>query len=309
VSLCLCGSVRREMRSDISKRIVFLAFILLAGFCACRSTKQNLNKPIESPPPVAPAGQSPFDIVDSKIIEVVSPFDHNRNEHKSRTQDCSVCHVRANNNSIPVFPGHSACFDCHVKDKTNVESKLCMVCHKIPVDTQGTTIAFTPKLVQFGLSKFSHRDHVNPDKMKGQMEPDKMPEGSPKCAFCHRFDEQGLKASMPKHPECYSCHAHQPTDKLAACGACHVRKQDGMQYGATLGTAFSLYNFRHGPHLKNNACDKCHRSIEIPADQPRTDISEINTARGQRHHSTCWTCHVQAREPVCSKCHINGRPF
>jgi decaheme cytochrome c component MtrC/MtrF-like protein len=297
------------MRSDTSTRIAAVAFILFAGFWACRSTKQNLNKPIESPPPTAPVSQSPFDVVDSKVIGVVSPFDHNRKEHKAKTQDCSACHARSSNDPVPMWPGHSACFDCHVKDKTNLESKMCIVCHKIPVDTQGTRIAFPSKLVQFGLKRFSHRDHANPEKMKGQMDADKMPEGAPRCDFCHRFDNQGLKASMPKHPECYACHAHQPNEKFAACGACHINKPNAMQYGATLGTAFSLYNFRHGPHLKTAACDRCHKSVEVPADQPRTDILKINVDRGQRHHSTCWTCHVQAKEPVCSKCHVSGTPF
>jgi hypothetical protein len=114
---------------------------------------------------------------------------------------------------------------------------------------------------------------------------------------------------MPKHPECYSCHAHQPGEKLAACGACHVKKSEGMQYSAALGTAFSLYNFRHGPHLKKAACDRCHKTVEVPAAQPRSDILEINVARGQRHHSTCWSCHVQAKESVCSKCHVGSLPF
>lgn len=297
------------MRSETSKRIVAVAFILAAGFAACRSTKQNLNKPIESSPPAAPVSQSPFEVVDSKLIDVVSPFDHNRKEHKAKTQDCGACHLRPGNDPTPLFPGHSACMVCHSKDPSDLQSKLCVVCHKIPVDTQGTKIAFPGKLAQFGLKRFSHRDHENPEKMKGQMDADKMPEGAPRCDFCHRFDEQGLKASMPKHPECYVCHVHQPNDKFAACGACHASKPNAMQYGAMLGTAFSLYNFRHGPHLKKAACDRCHKTTEVPADQPRTDILEINTARGQRHHSTCWTCHVQAKEPVCSKCHVSALPF
>lgn len=296
------------MKSETSKRIVAVAFILFAGFCACRSTKQNLNKPIESPPSTAPTSQSPFDIVDSKVIEAVSPFDHNRKEHKAKTQDCSACHVRASNDARPTMPGHPACFDCHQKDLSNVESKMCAVCHKTPV-TKESVMVFPARLAQFGLKRFSHRDHANPEKMKGQMDSDKLPEGALRCDFCHHFDQQGLKATMPKHQECYACHSHQPNDKFAACGACHVNKPNAMQYGATLGTAFSLYSFRHGPHLKKAACDKCHRPLEIAADQPRTDISEINTARGQRHHSTCWTCHVQAKEPVCSKCHVSGTPF
>jgi hypothetical protein len=298
------------MRSETSKRIVVVvAFILFAGLGACRSTKQNLNKPPEgATPPAAPVSQSPFDIVDSKVIEIVSPFDHNRKEHKTKTQDCAACHLRASNDPKPVLPGHPACFECHGKDFSNLESKMCVVCHKTP-PTKASLIDFPARLAQFGIKRFSHRDHANPEKMKNQMDAEKMPEGAPKCNFCHRFDDQGLKASMPKHPDCYSCHNHQPNEKFAACGACHIKKSEGMQYGATLGTAFSLYNFKHGPHLKKVACDKCHKTVEVPADQPRTDILEINTARGQRHHSTCWNCHVQAKESVCSKCHVSSLPF
>lgn len=292
--------------------ISLVGIIVLAVLWACKSTKQNLNKPPEAPPPSAPASQSPFEVVDSKVIETVSPFDHNRKEHKSKTEDCGVCHERPNNDPKPAFQRngkeHIGCIECHSRDFNNPESKMCIVCHKTP-PTKESVIDFPTRLVQFGLKRFSHRDHANPEKMKGQMDAEKMPEGAPKCAFCHRFDEQGLKASMPKHPECYSCHIHQPGEKFAACGACHAKKSEGMQYVATLGTAFSLYNFRHGPHTKKAACDKCHKMIEVPAEQPRADILEINVARGQRHHSTCWTCHVQGKESVCSKCHVSSPPF
>lgn len=299
------------MSIENSKRIVVLLGILLvAGVMACKSTKQNLNKPPETPAPSpTPVSQSPFDLVDSKVIEVVSPFDHNRKEHKTKTQDCAACHVRANNDARPSFPGHSACIECHAKDFTNKESKMCIVCHKTPIDAQASRIEFPGRLIQFGLRRFSHRDHADPQKMKDQMDAQKMPEGAPKCDFCHKFDEQGLKASMPKHPECYSCHNHQPTQKFAACDACHIKKQDAMQYGATLGAAFNLYNFRHGPHIRKAACEKCHQTTEVPRDQRRSDVTEINVSRGQRHNSTCWSCHVRAKEPVCSKCHINATPF
>ena len=58
------------------------------------------------------------------------------------------------------------------------------------------------------------------------MEPDKLPEGAPRCDFCHRFDDQGLKArSMPKHPECYcSLHVHQLNDKFG-----HLRSLSRQQ--------------------------------------------------------------------------------
>ncbi len=122
------------MRRETSKRIVVVAaFILFVVLGACRSTKQNLNKaPEGAAPPPAPVSQSPFDIVDSKVIEIVSPFDHNRKEHKTKTQDCAACHVRPTNDPKPVLPGHPACFECHARDFSNVESKMCVVCHKPP---------------------------------------------------------------------------------------------------------------------------------------------------------------------------------
>src|SRR5437867_9318041 len=164
------------MNRRAAKRIVLtLAITLTAGLWACRSTKQNLNKPPESPAtPAAPVNQSPFDLIESKLIEVVSPFDHDRKEHNTKTQDCAACHLRATNDPKPVLPGHSACRDCHSKDLSSAESKMCIVCHKTPAG-RNNVIEFPNQLGQFGLKRFSHRDHANPEKMKGQMDTQKMP--------------------------------------------------------------------------------------------------------------------------------------
>src|SRR5438552_3373069 len=98
------------MRSETSKLIISaVAVVLFVSLWACRSTKQNLNKPAEGASPPAPVSQSPFDVVDSKVIEVVSPFDHSRKEHRTKTQDCAACHLRPNNDPTPVWPGHAAC--------------------------------------------------------------------------------------------------------------------------------------------------------------------------------------------------------
>jgi hypothetical protein len=286
-----------------------MAMLLLAGLLACRSTKQNLNKRDEAPPPPVTTSQSPFDLVESKLIDSGSPFDHNRKEHKTKTQDCAFCHQRPNNDPTPVFPSHGACIECHQKDFNNSSSKMCAVCHKTPVDAQATRISFPARQEQFGIKSFSHRDHANPDKMKGQMDASLMQSGAPRCESCHRFDSSGLAATFPRHPDCYVCHAHQPGGKFSECGACHAKETEAMQYSATLGTAFKLYNFRHGPHLKGATCDKCHQTMEVAAKQARPDIGEINTARGQQHHSSCWKCHVNAKEPVCTKCHVGSLPF
>ena len=292
-------------------KLVLVVIILVAGVAACKSTKQNLNKPADTATTPAPAAasQSAFEVVDSKVIAAVSPFDHTRKEHRTKTEDCSACHQRANNDAKPVLPGHSACIECHQRDFTEQTSQMCVVCHKMPLDAQNSRIEFPARLSEFGLKRFSHRDHANPEKMKGQMDATQMPDGAPKCATCHRFDARVVQASFPKHAECYACHIHQPAEKLGDCRGCHTKKADAVQYTASLGTASSLYNFRHGPHLKKAACDKCHQTVEVPPGQPRSDVRRISTARGQRHQSDCWSCHVRAREPVCSKCHIASNPF
>ena len=299
------------MANRVTKRLklVVLAVLLVAAVAACKSTKQNLNKPAETAPAPAPASQSPFEIVDSKVIAAVSPFNHSRKEHRTKTEDCLACHKRANNDAKPVFPGHAACFECHAKDFSEKTSQMCVVCHKMPLDTQNSRIEFPSRLSEFGLSRFSHRDHGNPEKMKGQMDAAQMPDGAPKCTACHRFDARTVEASFPKHAECYSCHVHQPDQKLGDCRACHAKKADAVQYTAGLGTASSLYNFRHASHVKKAACDRCHQTTDSSADQPRSDVLRISTARGQRHHSDCWSCHVREREPVCTKCHVSSNPF
>ena len=290
-------------------KLVIVAIMLAAAVAACKSTKQNLNKSAETSPAPAPAAQSPFEVVDSKVIAAVSPFDHSRKEHRTKTEDCSACHNRANNDPKPVLPGHSACIECHGKDFTEKTSQMCVVCHKMPLDAQNSRVEFPSRLSEFGLKRFSHRDHGNSEKMKGQMDAAQMTAGAPDCVACHRFDARVVQASFPKHPECYSCHIHQATEKLGDCRACHAKKAEAMQYNASLGTAFSLYNFRHGAHLKKAACSKCHQAIEVPPEQPRADVLRISTARGQRHHSDCFGCHVREREPICSKCHIASNPF
>jgi hypothetical protein len=297
------------MRDNITKTIkltvITLAAILLITVIACRSNKQPTANTAPPPPPTsqanANASQSPFEVKESLVIERKSPFDHTRPEHQTKTKDCGFCHQRTDNSVTPTFPGHNACIDCHAKDFTNTASQMCVVCHTSPVDAQGTRISFPAKMSEFGIKGFSHKDHMNPEKMKGEGE-------SPRCDTCHQFSN-GVNASFPAHQQCYSCHIHQANQKLGECGICHVNTEASLKYTKGTGTALSLYNFKHGPHIKSATCDRCHRQIEKAPKEARSDILEISTARGQRHNSACWSCHVQAKESVCTKCHRGSLPF
>ena len=302
--------MRIDRRVNLGKTVLAFGLLLIAAAISCKSTKQNLNKPVETPaqPSPTPVSQSPFDVVDSKLIEKLSPFDHNRKEHKTRTQDCAYCHRRPDNSPTPIFPGHSACLECHSKDFNTKTSQVCVVCHKTPLDAQASRISFPGRLAQFGIKSFSHQTHSNPEKMKDQMDASKMPGGVPECNVCHSFEGDNVRANFPHHPQCYDCHSHEPGQKFGDCGVCHARREESLQ-SPGIGSAFALYNFRHGPHINKAKCDRCHKTTELPENTPRPDIASISTARGQKHHSTCWTCHVQAKESVCTKCHVGSLPF
>lgn len=292
--------------STRSLRLIVIAAAALAflGALACRSTAPpTANKAAETPQPTATpaAPPSPFNIKESAVIERTSPFNHTRAEHQTKTKDCGFCHQRLDNNVTPVFPGHSACIECHAKDFTNTSSQMCVVCHKSPVDAQGTRISFPAKMSEFGIKGFSHKQHMDSKKMAGETE-------TPKCSTCHTSTE-GASASYPNHQQCYSCHIHQANQKLGECGVCHADAKLALKYTRSTGSALSQYNFQHGPHTKKASCDKCHRQTETAPQQVRADIQTISVSRGQRHTSACWSCHVQAKESVCTKCHRGSLPF
>ena len=294
----------RKDRSNLKLVIVGLAAALLVGALACRDKKppsNNTNRASTPPPATTPsATQSQIAAVDAPVLERAAPFSHNRAEHKKL--ECTVCHERTDNEPTPRLPGHSACNDCHQKDFSAANSQLCAGCHKTPVAAQPELIAFPARLKQLGLKSFSHRQHLNPD-------PTKWPAGAEKlkCAACHGSASR-LETSFPKHPQCYSCHTHQAGEELGKCGVCHSDRSVALKYSAGAGTASTLYNFKHDPHTNRASCDRCHRLTETGA-RIAPDILQINTARGQRHNSTCFTCHNRTKETVCTKCHLGSVPF
>ncbi|HEV8485733.1 MAG TPA: hypothetical protein VGV87_19475 [Blastocatellia bacterium] len=295
------------MGKDRSKKlklvIVGLAAALLVGALACRNSKQadNTNRASTPPPAAAPAAPQPqITPVDAAVIERVSPFNHNRAEHKKL--DCSVCHERTDNEPAPRFPGHSACNDCHQKDFSAANSQLCAGCHKMPLAAQPELISFPARLRQLGLKSFSHRQHLNPDASKWPAGSEKL-----KCEACHGSATR-LETSFPKHPQCYSCHTHQAGEKLGECGVCHSDRTIALKYNPGPGPASTLYNFKHDPHTKRASCDRCH-ALTATSAKVAPDILQINTARGQRHNSTCFTCHNRTKETLCTKCHLGSVPF
>jgi hypothetical protein len=286
--------------------ITIIAGTLLAAY-ACRKPQHTAAETPAEATASPTASQPGSDIVGAaaaKLLDQNLKFDHNRLEHKK--QDCTLCHKRTDNSPMPTFPNHPACFACHASDFTAANLKVCVVCHSSQKPSKSDVNVFPATLGQFGIKGFSHKDHQDSAKM---------PTGTavPKCSDCHSFDSKFLQAGFPAHPQCYSCHSHQAGEKLATCQTCHVDRAQAMNIRKGTGPAYSLYNFTHGGHFRQASvdqhCDKCHHLAATAASGNLPDIGQINTARGQRHSSACWSCHVQAKEPLCSKCHVHGTPL
>ncbi|PWT88301.1 MAG: hypothetical protein C5B54_10830 [Acidobacteria bacterium] len=179
---------------------------------------------------------------------------------------------------------------------------LCVTCHKTPINDNGDVKTFPVTFRQFGLKSFSHRDHLNPAKMKN--------EKLPSCAFCHQFDATGNRASYPSHPQCYSCHEHQADSKKGTCGTCHTAADESLKYASLSGRATKEYKFFHGNHFKvssiQKVCTRCH-SLNQDATPTQVDVVQFEPVRDNiAHNSSCWQngCHVSAKELACAKCHV-----
>lgn len=315
----------------LKQTVVGLAVALLIGAAACRSSQENLNRPLDNRNQAAntnTAPPAPPEFIKEAAFGKKSTFDHNISGHKE--VKCLSCHNRALPDPVtrtsdpkdpaPKFPGHGACDDCHNKENygqsglgTLNKNPFCATCHSgeiVTVDVEQrprpALIKFTEKQSEFGIKGgtkgFLHKTHMDPQKMAGQEQP-------ARCDVCHKFDSRGARSDFPGHAECYSCHIHQSGQKFGDCEVCHVEAKQAVKYSPGMGTALSLYNFRHSSsHLRAATCDRCHKTLD-PGDAARLDITQISTARGQRHTSACWSCHRQARETACLKCHTGSLPF
>lgn len=314
-----------------------LVCLLTVGLVACRSSQRNAAPPpVEPPKPAATAAAKQSAGADAQVVTDRRKgfFDHARQEHRIQPagpiESCEVCHQRSKENPTDAkltqpgrrtptwLPFHDACTQCHAAEAfqqtdpaTLEKSPLCAACHRGGItDNNRALLADYPvRTSEFGLQGiggnlkgFAHRTHSDPQKMGADAD-------KAKCATCHNFDQAGVRGSFPRHPECFSCHAHQAEQKWGACGVCHIFTAQAVSFVRGPEQAFQLFRFRHSPaHLKAATCDKCHR-LQEPASASRLDILKISTGQGQRHTSACWTCHKQAQEPVCTKCHTSPPPI
>jgi hypothetical protein len=312
-------------------KLVILVGCLLAGLLACRSSERNLA-PKPAATPAAGAAQATPNPDEAQVISDRRKgfFDHSRKEHRVKpdgpVESCASCHQRdaakpadaklnqPGRTAQTWLPFHNACTICHGAESfqqtaadTLEKNPMCAACHNrgITRDNQALLIGYPARNSEFGLAGiagempgFSHRTHT--DKAKMGDDADKA-----NCRTCHQFDGRGVKASFPRHEQCFSCHTHQAEQKLSDCSTCHITAAQAVSFARGPERALKLFSFRHSPaHLKAASCDRCHRTVE-PAQPKAVDILQISTGQGQRHSSACWSCHQQAQEPVCTKCHTS----
>ena len=237
-------------------------------------------------------------------------FDHTSPKHKGLP--CKTCHERKTNDLKPRLPEHPACIQCHSdifpNEKFTQRQQFCQLCHTWPIGPGAVTaIDFPNQMKQFGIKEFSHRDHLDRSKM-----PSSHPELT--CDSCHRLAGGTIQVGFPGHAECYTCHTPEDQKAGGDCGVCHGGKEQAIPFRTRTRLAFLKFGFQHSSHLKQRQiagdCTKCHQSVSpVGLVDTAGDISGISPRFGMRHSSRCWTCHVQEKEPTCTKCHREGPPL
>lgn len=230
---------------------------------------------------------------------VPKPVDYSQFNHanhgltnKKRKLVCSDCHTldltQEGANIRPGTVGHAPCIECHAKrffvDKP---LKICAVCHrtadyktKNKADVPFTTTAFRS---QFGLA-FSHRSHLDAKGHEGGI--NRHYPVTLDCEFCHRLAADGVKRELPRHPQCFVCHAPTTAQASAAltaaerefqpkvivkmdrCPWCHT--SPNMERKVDVFAHRLPSNFRHSAHvtepdparpgrLRKVRCESCHK--------------------------------------------------
>ncbi len=317
-------------------KLAVVVLALIAIVAACKTTQQNLNQNTNTAPPPTtttptPPSQPGFtQVVNQKISGNKSTYDHFRDGHKQLT-NCADCHQRDKTkptNAVPNQPNkeywqpyHDACNRCHTVDRETYGLKqagslkgntFCAGCHQDPPVTttangvdKGNMLAYPDSTDQYGIRGgkvdgvigFSHKTHMDASKMDPN-------DPAVSCNNCHNVSANPTRSTFPKHESCFQCHVHQSGQAKSDCNVCHIQTANAVRYSPGMGSATS-YRFRHSAsHLRAAACSRCHQTLDLPT-EPRIDVQQISTARGQRHSSACFSCHSQAKETVCSKCHTS----
>lgn len=293
---------------------------VLGGFALAATTFAGMSAPLMAQQ--EPAGQTTAPL--QRLPEAQEFFIHEF--HATQLElDCSVCHLTEGEDStVMARPGHEQCELCHQENyESELTPKFCGQCHaEFPPLSNEDLLPFPLYRKQRAiLFDFSHSLHVDPGARN-----DAKTGFRADCTFCHQFDEEGIFASFPRHPQCVKCHqdpAISPNltaaSDTADCRGCH-NPEEIENPGYTKDRAFVAdhvvsgvhvnLHFSHVAHFRNRDkydlnCTTCHYAI--PRSTSFADLSLPQMLDCVECHHTDKDMPAQFRMSNCNTCHIEVR--
>lgn len=238
---------------------------------------------------------------------------------KQLSLDCGGCHLPVKEGSVELKrPGHDQCMTCHAEafgDKLN--PKICQQCH-LP---ESTDLLPFPRFKKSRaiLFEFSHAKHVDP---KGRL--DARTGFRADCAFCHKFNQDGVFATFPGHTQCTACHAApgmkpnlSAKSTTADCRGCHTPEEienpgfteDRRMISAhVVSGKYVNLKFSHIAHFKerehyNLNCTTCHYAI--PQSNSLASLTLPKMIDCVACHDSDKTISADFRMSNCKTCHID----
>jgi hypothetical protein len=224
---------------------------------------------------------------------------------------CADCHdaaaVVAGNVSRPGTNQHAPCDDCHKAEFEKPPGPMCKICHS-SVDPTTLDKAASPLqpypdrgITAVLASSFSHRLHLDADKMEGATG------AHVGCGDCHA--RAGGENPLPiGHKACARCHEQVPRVKqklpMNKCAGCHVQRDVDLKRGRRF--IIGDLRFAHATHEKDRAgeavsCTQCHTNV---ADSSNRDDMAVPAME------RCATCHEDTQKSPdrvrmgnCGVCH------
>jgi c(7)-type cytochrome triheme protein len=289
----------RALKTALHRRWMSLAILLAAATCFPLVLIINNAR-------VSATAREPVHAQD--VGRDYSRFLHTSPGHESRK--CEACHVRRTNSSMPTFPGHKACTDCHLAQFVTPSLPMCAICHTNLEAQNPPFKAFPSSFTESFNMKFDHAQHNT-----GAARP------QTGCAFCHTPTRRGvalsIPAHLPAHNQCYVCHT--PGAKSAAgrdissCATCHAQAPYARTSSNARAFRASFSHADHGPRQRLGCAD-CHyltpgfpqsRQVSVPV-----TAQHFSSSRAQ----SCMTCHNGRRAfgetdfNDCKRCH-QGQTF
>lgn len=223
---------------------------------------------------------------------------------------CADCHdakaVRDGKIARPGLNQHAPCDDCHKVEFARPPGVFCKVCH-IAVDprtTGSSPLQTYPErgTVQTLASTFSHRSHLDADKMEAATG------AHVSCIDCHERNPQTRDPVLPGHKQCARCHEQNANARaklaMERCSGCHPDRGVDLRRGRIFITGDLKFN--HATHETDQSgssvpCTTCHSSVERTASREAMQVPAMER---------CSMCHEDARRSPdqvrmshCAVCH------